>query len=75
MNFSPEKPYHPTLHKLLNSWTTQHPYKKNQEALDFILHIARRYKDDTLEKWTLEKGADREAEPKKWYKNFLKNYN
>ena len=46
MNVSPEKPYHPTLHKLLNSWTTQHPYK-NQEALDFILHIARE-KFDTI---------------------------
>ena len=69
MDLTPQKPYHPQLYKMLSHWTTQYPYKKNQEALDFILHIAIQY-----EEWTLEKGANSEAEPKKWYKNFLKNY-
>ncbi len=74
MILTPQKPYHPTLRKMLTNWTTQYPYKKNQEALDFILHIAIQYEDNTLKEWTLEKGANSEAEPKKWYKNFLKNY-
>jgi len=74
MDLTPQNPYHPQLYKMLSNWTTQYPYKKNQEALNFMLHIARRYEDDTLEKWTLEKGADSEAEPKKWYKLFLKDY-
>jgi len=74
MILTPQKPYHPTLRKMLTNWTTQYPYKKNQEALDFILHIAIQHEDNTLKEWTLGKGADSEAEPKKWYKNFLKNY-
>lgn len=74
MDLTPQKPYHPQLHKMLRNWTTQYPYKRNQEALDFMLHIGRQHDDDSLVKWTLEKGADGQAEPKKWYKLFLKNY-
>ena len=33
MILTPQKPYHPTLRKMLTNWTTQYPYKKNQEAL------------------------------------------
>ena len=54
MDLTPQKPYHPQLHKMLRNWTTQYPYKRNQEALDFMLHIGRQHDDDSLVKWTID---------------------
>jgi hypothetical protein len=46
---------HPTLQALVASWKQQ-PMK--QEYLDFLLHIAVYYKDSSLLRWSLERGAD-----------------
>lgn len=45
-----------------------------QRYLNFILHIAVLHEDKSLTRRMIEKGADMNSEPEKWYAGFLNNY-
>ena len=62
--------YHPTLRVLCNTWLQQ---KLNHRALNFLLYVAVLHGDSNLTRFCLNRGADINSKPEKWYVRFLSN--
>ena len=66
----PQIPYHPTLKLLVTRWTQQ---TMTPRALNFLMYIGVLHGDERLTAWALERGADINAKPEKFYLRFLSN--
>ena len=62
--------YHPTLRILCNEWLKQ---PMTARSLNFLMYVGVLHNDKKLTAWCLQRGANINAPPEKWYKRFLGN--